>query len=85
MSSLLPPGSCLQFVSSIGFSNLTARRFFIECRPGPWYVPLLPISLLLFLFIADVRPASAVAVRRITNIFRPRLHAGALIRGVGEF
>ena len=26
-SSLLPPGSCLQFLSRIGFSNPTARRF----------------------------------------------------------
>ena len=26
-----PPGSCLQFVSRIGFSNPTACRFFIEC------------------------------------------------------
>ena len=26
-----PPGSCLQFVSRIGFSNPTDRRFFIEC------------------------------------------------------
>ena len=31
VSSLLPPGSCLQFLSRIGFSNPTARRFFIEC------------------------------------------------------
>ena len=30
VSSLLLPGSCLQFVSRIGFSNPTARRFFIE-------------------------------------------------------
>ena len=30
VSSLLPPGSCLQFLSRIGFSNPTARRFFIE-------------------------------------------------------
>ena len=30
-SSLLPPGSCLQFLSRMGFSNPTARRFFIEC------------------------------------------------------
>ena len=29
--SLLPPGSCLQFLSRIGFSNPTARRFFMEC------------------------------------------------------
>ena len=29
--SLLPPGFCLQFLSRIGFSNPTARRFFIEC------------------------------------------------------
>ena len=28
VSSLLPPGSCLQFLSRIGFSNPTARRFF---------------------------------------------------------
>ena len=28
--SLLPPGSCLQFLSRIGFSNPTAGRFFIE-------------------------------------------------------
>ena len=28
----LPPGSCLQFLSRIGFSNPTARRFFIECE-----------------------------------------------------
>ena len=27
VSSLLPPGSCLQF----GFSNPAARRFFVEC------------------------------------------------------
>ena len=26
-----PPGSCLHFISRIGFSNPTARRFFIEC------------------------------------------------------
>ena len=26
-----PPGSCLQFLSHIGFSNPTARRFFSEC------------------------------------------------------
>ena len=32
VSSLLPPGSYLQFLSRIGFSNPTARRFFIECR-----------------------------------------------------
>ena len=25
-----PPGSCLQFLSRIGFSNATARRFFIR-------------------------------------------------------
>ena len=31
VSSLLPPGACLQFLSRIGSSNLTARRFFIEC------------------------------------------------------
>ena len=31
VSSLLPPGSCLQFLSRIGFSNPSARRFFIEC------------------------------------------------------
>ena len=31
VSSLLPPGSCLEFFSRIGFSNPTARRFFIEC------------------------------------------------------
>ena len=31
MSSLLPPGSCLPFLSRIVFSNPTARRFFIEC------------------------------------------------------
>ena len=31
VSSLLPPGSCLQFLSRIGLSNHTARRFFIEC------------------------------------------------------
>ena len=31
VSSLLPPGSCLQFLSRVGFSNPTARRFFIEC------------------------------------------------------
>ena len=31
VSSLLPPGSCLQFLSRIGFSNPTARRFFTEC------------------------------------------------------
>ena len=30
VSSLLPPRSCLQFLSRIGFSNPTARRFFIE-------------------------------------------------------
>ena len=29
--SSLPPGSCLRLVSRIGFSNPTARRFFIEC------------------------------------------------------
>ena len=26
-----PPGSCLQFLSRIGFGNPTARRFFIKC------------------------------------------------------
>ena len=31
VSSLLPLGCCLQFLSRIGFSNPTARRFFIEC------------------------------------------------------
>ena len=31
VSSLLPLGSCLHFRSRIGFSNPTARRFFIEC------------------------------------------------------
>ena len=31
VSSLLPPDSCLQFLSRIGFSNPTAHRFFIEC------------------------------------------------------
>ena len=31
VSSLLPPGSCLQLLSRIGFSNLTARGFFMEC------------------------------------------------------
>ena len=31
VSSLLPPGSCLQFLSRIGISNPTARRFFIQC------------------------------------------------------
>ena len=31
VSSLLPPGSCLQLLSRIGFSNPTARLFFIEC------------------------------------------------------
>ena len=31
VSSLLPPGSCLQFLSRMGFSNPTARRFSIEC------------------------------------------------------
>ena len=30
VSSLLAPGSCLQFLPRIGFSNPTARRFFIE-------------------------------------------------------
>ena len=30
-SFLHPPGSCLQFLLRIGFSNPTARRFFIEC------------------------------------------------------
>ena len=30
VSSLLPPGSCLQFLSRIGLSNPTARRFCIE-------------------------------------------------------
>ena len=29
--SLLPPGSCLQCLSRIGFSNPTARRLFVEC------------------------------------------------------
>ena len=32
VSSLLPPGSCLQFLSRIGFSNPAVRRFFIECH-----------------------------------------------------
>ena len=31
VSSLLRSGSCLKFLSRIGFSNLTARRFFIKC------------------------------------------------------
>ena len=31
VSSLLLPGSCLQFLSRIGFSNPTARRLYIEC------------------------------------------------------
>ena len=31
VSSLLLPGSCLQFLSRIGFSNPTDRRLFIEC------------------------------------------------------
>ena len=31
VSSLFPPGSCLQFLSRIGFSDPIARRFFIEC------------------------------------------------------
>ena len=31
VSSLSPPGSCLQYLSRIGFSSPTARRFFIEC------------------------------------------------------
>ena len=26
-----PPGSCFKFLSRIGFSNPTARRFLIEC------------------------------------------------------
>ena len=30
VSSLLPPGFCLHFLSRIGFSNPAARRFFIE-------------------------------------------------------
>ena len=30
VSSLLSPGSCLQFLSRVGFSNHTARRFLIE-------------------------------------------------------
>ena len=30
VSPLLPPGSCLQVLSRIGFSNATARRFFIQ-------------------------------------------------------
>ena len=31
VSFLLPRGSCLQFLSRIGFSNPTAYRFIIEC------------------------------------------------------
>ena len=31
VSSILPPGSFLYFLSRIGFSNPTARRFSIEC------------------------------------------------------
>ena len=31
VSSLLPPGSCTQFLSRIGLINPTARRFFVEC------------------------------------------------------
>ena len=31
VSSLVPPGSCLQFLSRIGFSTPTDRRIFIEC------------------------------------------------------
>ena len=34
VSSLLPPGSCLQFLSRIRLSNPTARRFFIEFSTG---------------------------------------------------
>ena len=31
VSPLLPPGSCLKFLSRIGFSNPNARRYVIEC------------------------------------------------------
>ena len=31
VSSLLPPGSCLHFLSRKGCSNPTARRYFLEC------------------------------------------------------
>ena len=31
VSSLLPPGPCLRFLSRIGFNSPTARRSFIEC------------------------------------------------------
>ena len=31
VSSLLPPGSCLPFLSRIGFNDPTARRFLLEC------------------------------------------------------
>ena len=31
VSSLLPPGACLQFLSRIGFSNPTACQFSIDC------------------------------------------------------
>ena len=35
VSSLLPLGSCVQFLSRIGFSNPTARRFFHRVSPPP--------------------------------------------------
>ena len=37
VSPLPPPGSCLQFLSRIGFSNPTARRYFIE-----WFLTRAP-------------------------------------------
>ena len=39
VSPLLPPGSYLQILSRTGFSNSTARRFFIECCSLSKFVP----------------------------------------------
>ena len=53
-----PPGSCLRFLSRIGFSDPTGRRFFIECSLthalalSATYIPV-PMILFLF-FFSDV-------------------------------
>ena len=64
---LFPPGSCLQFLSRMGFSNPTARGFFIECcqltlsrfpQVILWYInsPSHNIILVLRLMIHHVKP-----------------------------
>ena len=61
VSSLLPAGSCLQFLSRIGFSNPTARRIFIEC--------LLTHALVL-------SPSQFVHKRKSLRIYTRRMHSG---------